>query len=234
LWFRQSILRGAQFDVFHWWGYAILAVLGIHSMLEYPLWYGYFIGVAAVMLGMFDTTAYRLELRGVGRFSVALMLVLGALSLAQVFQGYKHLENALALRGMAAAEPRLIPRVQDELLAVHQSTLLSSYGDMYIASTMEISSDHLKEKLELNTSTLHFIPIGPVAYRQAWLLVLSDKPVEAKKQLENAILGYPMDYPAARRELEDLARKDPARFDPLLEFATQKFEEYSRAAVRAK
>jgi hypothetical protein len=234
LWFWQSVLRGAQFDVLHWWGYAILAVLGIHSLLEYPLWYGYFIGVAAVMLGIFDSTSYRLELRGVGRVSVALMLVLGALSLVQVFQAYKHLENALALRAKASAEPGLIPRVRDELLAVNQSALLSSYGDMYIASTMEISTDHLEQKLELNTNVQHFIPIAPVVYHQAWLLALSDKPVETRKQLENAIWSYPQDYPTARYELEDLARKDPARFGPLLEFATQKYEEYSRAAVSAK
>jgi O-antigen ligase len=86
LWFWQSAIRGAQFTPYHWWGYAILAVLGIHSLLEYPLWYTYFIGVAAVMLGIFDTKSYRLELRNLGRASVAMMLVLGALSLLQASQ----------------------------------------------------------------------------------------------------------------------------------------------------
>ena len=87
LWFWQSVVRRAQFTLYHWWGYAILAVLGIHSLLEYPLWYVYFMGVAAVMLGMFDTTTYRLELRNVGRASVAIMLVLGAVSLTAGISG---------------------------------------------------------------------------------------------------------------------------------------------------
>ena len=195
LWFWQSAIRGAQFTLYHWWGYAILAVLGIHSLLEYPLWYSYFIGVAAVMLGIFDTKSYRLELRNLGRASVAMMLVLGALSLLQVFQGYKRLENALTLRGMAAKDRSLIPRVQDELMAVNNSPLLSSYAEMFIASTMEISADHLKEKLELNERALHFIPIAPVVYHQAFLLALSDEPEKAKTQLEQAIWAYPMDYP---------------------------------------
>jgi O-antigen ligase len=234
LWFWQSVTRVAQFTLYHWWGYAILAVLGIHSLLEYPLWYTYFIGVAAVMLGIFDASSYRLELRNLGRASVAMMLVLGALSLLQAFQGYKRLEHALTLRGMAAKDRSLIPRVQDELMAVNNSPLLSSYAEMFIANTMEMSADHLKEKLELNERALHFIPIAPVVYHQALLLALSDEPEKAKIQMEQAIWAYPKDYPTAVLELEEMARKDPARFSPLLEFATQKIEEYRRAAIPAK
>ena len=234
LWVWHSAVRGAQFTLYHWWGYAILAVIGIHSMLEYPLWYGYFIGIAAVMLGMLEITTYRLELRNVGRASVALMLLLGALSLLQVMQGYKRLENAMTLRAMAATERGLIPRVQEELLAAQRTVLLSSYAEMFIATTMEISPEHLEQKIALNESSLHFVPIGPVVYHQSFLLALSDRPEEAKIQMERAIWAYPADYPTARMEMEDLARKDPARFAPLLEFATQKYEEYRRAAIPAR
>ena len=119
-------------------------------------------------------------------------------------------------------------------MAVNNSPLLSSYAKMFIANTMEISTEHLKDKLDLNESVLHFIPIAPVVYHQALLLALADEPEKAKTQMEQAIWAYPMDYPTAGRELTDLARKDPARFSPLLEFATQKIEEYRSAAISAK
>jgi O-antigen ligase len=234
LWFWQSVVRGAQFTIYHWWGYAVLAVLAIHSMLEYPLWYAYFIGVAAIMLGIFDKASYRLELRLLGRVSVGVMLLLGALSLAQVYQGYIRLENALVLRGMAAKEPAFIQRTREELLAAHEYTLLSSYSELFIASMMEPSADHLKEKLDLNERVMRFIPLGPVVYHQAWLLALSDRPDEARAQLERAIWAYPDHFALARAELDELVRKDPARLSALLEFATQKYEEYRRAAVPAK
>lgn len=234
MWLWHATVRNAQFTLYHWWGYAILAVLGIHSLLEYPLWYSYFIGVAAVTLGIFDASSYRLELRNLGRASVAMMLLLGALSLLQAFQGYKRLENALRLRGMAVKELSLIPRVQEEFMVVFNSPLLSSYAKMFIATTMEISAENLKDKLELNESVLHFIPIGSVVYHQALLLAWSDESEKAKTQMEKAIWAYPLDFPQARRELEDMARKDPARFSPLLEFATQKIEEYRSAAIPAK
>jgi O-antigen ligase len=234
LWFWHSVVRGAQFTLYHWWGFAILAVLGIHSLLEYPLWYAYFIGVAAVILGMFDTTTYRLELRAVGRASVAMLLLLGAVSLVQVFRGYQRLESALTMRGKAATEAGYVQRTREELVAAHEYTLLSSYSELFIANMLAPSADHVKEKLDLNERALHFIPIAPVVYHQAWLLALADRPAEARAQLERAIWAYPGDYRMARGELDDLVRKDPARFSALLEFATQKIEEYRRAAVPAK
>ncbi|BCK88581.1 hypothetical protein MIZ01_2386 [Sideroxyarcus emersonii] len=234
LWFRQSVMRNAQFTLYHWWGYALLTVLGIHSLLEYPLWYLYFIGIAAILLGMFDTTTYRLELRGLGRVSVALMLLLGVISLLQVEQGYQRLENALALRGKSATDPSLVQHTREELLVVHEYTLLSSYSELFIATMMEPSADHLQEKIELNERALRFIPVAPAAYNQALLLGLSDRMGEARAQLERAIWAYPADYPTAHAALERLARNDPAHFSALLEFATQKYEEYRRAAIPAK
>jgi hypothetical protein len=135
---------------------------------------------------------------------------------------------------MAATDSSFVQRTRDELLAAHEYTLLSSYAELFIANMMEPSTDHLKEKLNLNESALHFIPIAPVVYHQVWLLALSDRLDEAKAQLELAIWAYPSDYATARTELVDLVSKDPARFSPLLEFATQKYEEYRSAAIPAK
>ncbi len=234
LWLWHSVVRNAQFTIYHWWGYATLAVLGIHSLLEYPMWYAYFIGIGAVLFGLFDSTSYRLELRTVGRLSVAVILLLGVMSLVQGLQGYKHLENALSFKGMSVKDPAFVTRARDELLAAHQFPLFSSYAELFIANMMEPSGDHLQEKLELNTRALSYVPVAPVVYHQAWLLAWSDRALEAQDFLGKAIWAYPSEYKNALNELNDLMSKDPARFAPLLEFATQKNEEYRRAAVPAK
>jgi len=234
MWIWQSIMREACFTVEHWWGFTVLAVLGIHSLLEYPLWYLYFITIAALLLGLFDTVSYRLELRSVGRFSVAIILLLGTMSLVQGMQSYRHLEKALSFRSMATKDPQYVARVRDELLAAHEYPLFSSYAELFITTMMEPSADHLKEKIELNERALHFIPIASVVYHQAMLLALSERQAEAKDLLEKAIWAYPTGFSSVRAELEELARKEPVRFGPLLEFATQKYEEYQRAAVPRK
>jgi O-antigen ligase len=234
LWFWHAIVRGARFTLHHWWGYAILAVLAVHSLLEYPLWYAYFLGVAAFLLGMFDATTHSLELRTVGRVAVGAMLLLGLVSLVQELRGYRQLERALALHRMVANDTSFTQRKRDQLMAVYDYPLLTSYADLFIANTLEPSSERLSAKLRLNERALHFVPLATLAYHQAWLLALSDRPAEARTQLQNAIWAYPAEYATARTELDELVRKDPARFSALLESAIQIYEEYRSAAVPAK
>ena len=45
---------------------------------------------------------------------------------------------------------------------------------------------------------------------------------EAEAQLERSIWAYPNDFASAQAELKELARRDPAHFAALLEFAAQK------------
>jgi len=234
VWFWRSVVHKTQFDIEHWWAYGVLAVIAIHSQLEYPLWYLYFIGIAAILLGMFDKDSYHLELRKVGRLSVAVIVLLGTISLFQAYQGYKHLEEALALRVAASKDPKFIPMARDELLVAYRYPLLSSYAELFIANMMEPSAEHLKDKLELNERAVRYIPNSPVAYHQALFLAWSDRPEEAKAMIADAIWSYPFEFPAVKTEFDQLVKLDSARFGPLLEFSTQKYEEYQRAAVPRK
>jgi O-antigen ligase len=225
--------RSQSFSIYHWWGYALLMVMAIHSMLEYPLWYAYFIGIAAITLGLFDFTSYRLELRNLGRLSVVSMLLLGVVSLYQAKQGYGKLELALSMRAPANHDSTYVPRIREALVDAHAYPLVSSYAELFMSSMIEPSVDHLADKIRLNEHAMHFVPIASVVYRQAWLLQLSGKTEEAKSQLEKSIWSWQSDFAAAHIELSNLARKDPEHFAALLEFATQKNEEYLRA-VRTK
>ena len=45
-------LRRVRFDLEWWWLAALLATLSLHSLLEFPLWYAYFLGVAAIAVGL--------------------------------------------------------------------------------------------------------------------------------------------------------------------------------------
>ncbi|MCK9200833.1 MAG: Wzy polymerase domain-containing protein [Gallionella sp.] len=222
-------LRRAPLDAAHWWGYAILGVLAIHSLLEYPLWYTYFVAVAAILLGALDETRYRLELRAVGRLSVAAMLLLGLLTLLQLRASYVQLEQVLRMRPASAADQDAFKRVRDGLVAIHGGSLLSPYAELFMSSMIEVSEDRKRDKLELNTRVMGFVPVGHVVYRQALLLAQNDMPQQAKVVLEQAIWSYPAEFDASRQRLEELAEKEPARYAALLEFALQKEQEYASA-----
>jgi len=227
LWLWQA--RKVSLTSYHWWGYGIVAVLGIHSMLEYPLWYVYFLGVLALTLGLMDNTTFRLELRGVGRLSLAAMLLLGVLTLLQAWQGYRTLEGLRTLRPVSAVDENYSRLVRDGLVATQGQALLQPYAELVMSSLIEVSPDHLAEKRFLNESAMHFVPSNGTVYREALLLALSGEQEEAQRQIERAIWAYPGDFQRAREQLRALALKDPAHFAALLEFALKKNEEYQLA-----
>ncbi|MDD5180690.1 MAG: Wzy polymerase domain-containing protein [Gallionellaceae bacterium] len=222
-WIRQA--RAAPRSIYHWWGFALLAVLAIHSLLEYPLWYAYFLGVAALALGMLDTTTYRLELRGIGRLSVATTLLLGLLSLSQMLQSYRGMEDLMAMRPASATDENYSRQMYDGLKTLHGQSLLRPYAELFMSGSIELDADHLADKRALNESVMHFVPISPVVYREAFLLALSGEQAAAQTQMERAIWSYPADFPPERDKLRALALKDPAHFSALLEFALKKNEE---------
>lgn len=221
-------LRRATLGAAHWWGYAALGVLAIHSLLEYPLWYTYFMAVAAILLGALDETRYRLELRNVGRVSVMAMLLLGLLSLLQLRSGYQQLKGTLAIRPVSGNVAEAFQRTRAGLIAVHGGSMLSPYAEMFMSSYTEVNDDHLKEKLALNANVLRFIPMAQAAYRQAFFLAQAGQLEQAKQVMEQAIWSFPADGDA-HLQLVVLAEKDPERFSALLEFASQKEQEHARA-----
>jgi hypothetical protein len=92
-----------------------------------------------------------------------------------------------------------------------------------------VNGEHLTEKLALNTRVMRFMPITAVAYRQAMLLAQAGQQEQAKSVLEQAIWSYPNGFTDARRQMGELAEKDPEHFAALLEFAVQKEQERRRA-----
>ncbi len=215
-------VRRVAMSAAHWWGYAILGVLGIHSMLEYPLWYSYFLAIAAILLGALDETRYRL--RGVGQASMPAILLLGVLSLFQLSVGYRQIKGALNTPASSAA----FDRSRNELVAMHDKSILSPYADFFTSSYTLVNNDHLEEKIAFNEKVMRFMPIAQVAYRQAYLLAQGGQLVHAKRVFEQALWSYP-DNAEEQQQLVKLAAKDPAHFAALLEFAIQIEQEHASA-----
>jgi O-antigen ligase len=221
-------LRRVRPSAAHWWGYSVLGVLAIHSLLEYPLWYAYFVAIAATLLGVFDETRYRLELRNIGRLSLILILVLGLFSLLQLRSNYHRLKDTLAIFSASANVSEAFQRTRDGLIAVHGGALLSPYAELYIFLDSEVNADHIKQKLALGANVMRFMPIATVIYRQAFLMAQDGQLAGAKQLMEQAIWSYPGNGDA-HQLLVSLAEKDPAHFSALLEFAAQKEQEHARA-----
>ncbi|MGA7749446.1 MAG: Wzy polymerase domain-containing protein, partial [Gallionella sp.] len=220
-------LRRVKPSAAYWWGYATLGVLAVHSLLEYPLWYAYFLAVTAVLLGAFDETQYRLVIPRLWKLSLLTILLLGLVSLIHLRGDYRQLKGTPATDSASDAT-EANQRIRENLLAVQGGSLLSPYAEMLILSLAEVNADHIKQKIALGNNVMHFDPIAAAVYRQAYFLAQDGQQGAAKQLLEQAIWSYPGNSDA-HKLLLNLAEKDPAHFSGLLEFANQKEQERTRA-----
>ncbi len=226
-------LRKVAVDASWWWLLSLLAVIGIHSMLEFPLWYAYFLGPAALLIGLGTQRLIRVRFQGALRLALASCLVVGSFHLVGVLAPYRDFERLL-FTPEAAAKSASDDRLLGPAIAhVHREPLLTPYAELAIAYSIPVSHERLHEKVEFNARAMRFAPDSVVVYRHALLLALAGDRAAALRQLERAIEAYPAERHQVSAELESLARSRPAEFTPLLELAAAKSAELrARAANR--
>jgi O-antigen ligase len=217
--------------VAHWWIFAIVLVLGVHSMVEYPLWYAFFLGVAAVVLGLGEPRVLPLRLgqgRRTGRLLLVGVLALGWLVTGQLFGDYLVLENFLAFRyRYVHASAELNRRAKDALLEVHRGSLLAQYVELGLARTISVDPDHLADKLAVNGRAMLQFPIDDVTYRQAMLLALRGDQAAAQRQWDLAVASFPELRDTATLVVKRRVEDGLAELRPLLEYAQKPIHDKS-------
>ena len=121
------------------WATAVMVILCLHSLIEYPLWHTYFLGLLAIVAGAFGNA------RHVGRrlTPVALaigLLVWGSLALVELKRDYQLLETSLVL----GKQPATLSLAQFALLRIPRTSLLSPW----VNTTACVSLDPLRVPLQ--------------------------------------------------------------------------------------
>jgi O-antigen ligase len=209
----------------HWWVWAMALVMGVHSLLEYPLWYTFFLGVAAMVLGLGEPRTMPLQLGRQGRTGRLLLvglLALGWLVAGQLLRDYLVLENFLAFRyRYIHASAALNRQAKEMLLEIHRSSLLAQYVELGLARTISVDTDRLADKLAVNGRAMHLFPIDDVTYRQAMLLALRGEQAAAQRQWDLAAASYPELRNEAMLVVKRRVEDGLTELRPLLEY-TQK------------
>lgn len=190
VWLRAFKWRELNLET--WWLISLLAILGIHSMLEYPLWFAYFLGIAAVLLGAGDARPVSIPFSSnikLGRkilgAGLTLILLLGVVNLTTLFIANMKLEKWVGqFRYKGINEQKLIdwPR---------QNSLLSPYADLLSVMSMPVNPTEIDKKVLLSQSVLRVTPLLKVAYQHALLLKLQGDNANAEKYLNRALIAYP-------------------------------------------
>lgn len=200
------------------WIWACAAVLGLHSMLEYPLWNAHFLGIACIVLSVGDPRSLQLYQARLIRVGVVIFMAGTAWVSAVLLDRYHRLEN-IVHTSYSGKNRAALEQAHREMLAVRESFFLTPYVELAYARDIELSVADIDRKLAFVARVMRFAPTGMVAYRYAALHALAGNDEQAYELLRRAVVAYPNVLESFAREFSETATGDAqarARFAAML------------------
>jgi O-antigen ligase len=199
------------------WALGVVAVIGLHSMVEFPLWHANFLGVFALLVGLLSPTPAAFPMNRLRRGAFAIVLVAALLTARSVWSDYRAFEDwYLGLEARGARGGILDLKELDALMTHQGKSLFSPYFDRLLSEAMALDEQGLSDKLALNSQVMRIYPVPSVVHRQIALLALAGRDAEAARELRAAARVYPEWTERWLPTLERLASERPARFAGLL------------------
>lgn len=188
-----------------WCIWSVLAVMLIHSLLEYPLWYMHFLLPFAVFLTLLNDKNLTIKAPLVWRPLVMVSAVIGV-----VFLGELYVENAalnrLFLAQRQSGDETISKR---DLRIAMRSSVLLPYSDQFLSKMFVRLGDEnaLRNQMIINDRLVKFWPTSRILYRRVLLLYMLGREDESFEVLAAAAKVFGSQLNQFRRYL-DRASKD--------------------------
>lgn len=174
-----------------WFIASCLLVLFIHSNLEFPLWYSFFLGPAAVFLGIGDARFFKINFSPrLGQFTAAVSLFFIAVILMGTLYGFRLLTNVNTLVLTTSPE-----QTAYTLQTISKNPLLTPWAEAAMATHGNPSKDSIQQQLELTTRVMLYRPDPLKVNRQVVYLALAGHTEEATKLLRQSAVVYVEYFP---------------------------------------
>jgi O-antigen ligase len=208
-WWARGFLR-QPWRLEHAWCACVIGLGAMHSMTEYPLWYSYFLGPTALILGATDR-AQAVTLVG-RRIAFYLLLIgLGGMAiLGNLRSDYSTIE-AISNRPLAADldRERAWRISMESLLRLREESLLSPWAMLGFATLAEPSHEQAEYRARLCKRGILFSTARPLVTRCAMQLALAGAEAEARELVGQVLRAYPMERSATRDQLRAGAERFP-------------------------
>ncbi|MGU7772282.1 PglL family O-oligosaccharyltransferase [Burkholderia sp. MR1-5-21] len=166
LWFVRAV-RAPQTSV-RVFGFALIGILLMHALVEYPQQYMFFLLPAMFVIGLLEVKPLRIVPAGGAAFGLFAVLSLGGLAATlPVLRDYQRAE-VLYYGSNPAAQYRDAP-----------SLLFGAWGDYGAATLLTISHDGLPAKLAAHERAIALLPGETVLRRYAVLQALDGREADA-------------------------------------------------------
>lgn len=169
-------LRSAPKTAFFWLGAMQLTVIALHSLVEYPLWYSYWLIIAGVWLGALDEAAFRVSVWKERLFAYACFFVI---SIALIDSTFSYLRLQAIQQVYPDPNSDDVSRAEEfrsgPISKLSNHWLFASISSAWIAShVVTLDTVNVDEKLVFNTKAIlarpEFVDLGLT--RQIVFLVL--------------------------------------------------------------
>jgi O-antigen ligase len=187
----------------HGWIASVLLIQAIHSQLEYPLWYTFFLGIAALALGAGSMASLRPKISTLSQPIIAMVFLLGSVTLLNLFIDYRRLEHTLNWQLQSVEDAPSWEKTLQTLKQLHSESLFSHYVDLAYAHHSLLNRDALKDKILISERALRFSPVDQITYKLAYFLALDGRANEARLALERALATHPKMRLEAIRQLKE-------------------------------
>ena len=198
-----------------WLGWTQLWIIGVHSMIEFPLWYTYWLIIACFWLGFLDKSSLRVTFRN-PRLIAAFLVLMMAIPL---------MNSGFAFQKLVSLAYMPTPNGEDEItfkeyragsiVNLSNHWLLQREASYRIAvSLMDASPDHIDDKISFNEKVIKTIPAPMVVSNQVILLVLKGNIDDAVHLLARSRKFFPAQYPGIIYRVLSSAKKNPMQFTP--------------------
>lgn len=175
-----------------WWLLGVMGVISIHSMLEYPLWYSYFLGIFAFLLGVGEShiiTLSRLSqsAKRLLRLVLFVMMLYGLVQLVLMLTAYQKLEDHIAIASQTEMTDGQKQLLVDDMLWINANTLLAPYADLVLATYLVPNTAQAEIQLSLAKNAVRFIPLRKPCLNLIILLELRQQHALALQHLKRLL-----------------------------------------------
>jgi hypothetical protein len=190
LWARRFVAR--PWGLEEVWCGAVLGIGATHALLEYPLWYAYFLGPAALLLGATSSGGASLPSSKRVALYVGLVALAGLSILNSLRIDYAAIEAA-AVEALGAGQDRerSWKMTMEPLKVLHRESLLSPWVLLAFAGPAEPSRQQIELRVTLCERVIRFQPARSLLTRCAMQLAIAGRDADAQNLVGSTMRAFP-------------------------------------------
>jgi O-antigen ligase len=188
----------------------VLAPIAAYSLLEYPLWYAFFLGPAALALGLLPAPTAPARSALAARL-VVLLAVAGLVALAALRHDYGRIERTLRWPLTDPGEtPMRWADVIPRMARLRRDTAFAPWIDYALARAVPANGDDPAAALRMIDLAMTSFPSDDLAIKRVLLLAIAGDQVSSIAQFRLLEAAFPANAEDYRRLIASAGRDYPA------------------------